>query len=489
MANTGNRPVLRLKGQEIVPPEEDRTIEIGIYDILLPCRKYEISYKVAVLGKVSPSLEFLLRLLKCAPGITEEDAAAFFGYTRDEVAYVLNEALGPGYIERKEGRLWLTTAGDALFRDDDDDPTIFQVEDRRRAIGFDLLAIAPQQPQPLDFVEQWLPELPIEDGASTGRAAEKIGERFGRFFHELVDRSDREQLQRRDLYSIDSVVPKDRFQALVRMKVFAQASSPSVPEIDLNAWRPGHEIADRPQVEHSAALLVDDLKVTSAALNASDAYAALVQLAPEFLKEFTTRTGLAVNRYWREAVGRVGEARSDRPTIAIVGPLYTEGNARRVLEVLDYGLRDKTDAPGFIMSVAPQTRFWGATTLQRDTLALIKRKLVQQPAADAPDPRSICLVAGKPPRYLERSFDEVHCSDAPEFPGALELLLFPNTAVAAMVHSPIGATSGQPVALGLASFDAQVVSRAQSFIVDRLARFIVDDAKLKQFADALDNSD
>src|SRR5690606_32793844 len=109
------------------------------------------------------------------------------------------------YIERKEDRMWLTTAGDAQFRDDDDDPTIYLVEDRRRAIGFDLLSIAPQQPHSLDSVEQWLPELPIEDGASTGRTAEKVGERFNRFFHELADRTDRELLQRRDLYSIDSV--------------------------------------------------------------------------------------------------------------------------------------------------------------------------------------------------------------------------------------------------------------------------------------------
>lgn len=80
MANT-NRPLLRLKGHEIVPPEQDRRVEIGIYDVLLPCRKYEISYKVAVLGKVSPSLEFLLRLLKTVPGLSEEAAAAFFGYS------------------------------------------------------------------------------------------------------------------------------------------------------------------------------------------------------------------------------------------------------------------------------------------------------------------------------------------------------------------------------------------------------------------------
>jgi hypothetical protein len=229
------RPILRLKSHEIVPAEEDRRVEIGIYDVLLPCRKFEISYKVAVLGKVSPSLEFLLRLLKAVPGLSEEATATFFGYSRTELAYVLNEALGPGYIERRGDRLWLTTAGDALFKEGEEEPTIYSVEDRRRAIGFDLLAIAPQRAKSLDPIELWLPELPIEDGAGTGQAANKIGERFSRFFHELTERGDREQFQRRDLYSIDGVVPKDRFQTPVRIRVFAQASTPSLPEIDLRA--------------------------------------------------------------------------------------------------------------------------------------------------------------------------------------------------------------------------------------------------------------
>lgn len=487
MANF-NRPLLRLKGHEIVPAEEDRRVEIGIYDVLLPCRKYEISYKVAVLGKVSPSLEFLLRLLKTVPGLSEEAMAAFFGYSRAEIAYVLNEALGPGYIERKEDRLWLTTAGDALFKEGEENPAIFSVEDRRRAIGFDLLAIAPQQPKSLDPVEQWLPELPIEDGAGTGKVADKIGDRFGRFFHELAERGDREQFQRRDLYSIDSVIPKDRFQAPVRIRVFAQASSPSLPEIDLSSWRADHEVADRPQVENSAAMLIDDLKVTSNQLNAALGYEALAQLAPEFLKEFITRSGLAVNRYWREAVGRAGEPRSDRPTVPIVGPLYSESNARRLLSVLDYGLRNEAPIPEFILSVAPQIGSWGATTQQRDTLALLKRKIGLNEAADATDIAAVCLFAGKPPRYVERAFDEIYSSDAPEFSASLEMLLVPRVAVAAVVHAPIGATTGLAVALGLASFDEQVVTRAQNFVADRIGRFIQDGTRYDRYVSALSSA-
>ncbi len=55
MANT-TKPLLKLKNSELVPLEEDRRVEIGVYDALLPCRKYEVSYKVAVPRQGEPEL-------------------------------------------------------------------------------------------------------------------------------------------------------------------------------------------------------------------------------------------------------------------------------------------------------------------------------------------------------------------------------------------------------------------------------------------------
>lgn len=464
------QPLLRLKGHELVPPEEDRRVELAVYEALLPCRRYEIAYKVAVLGQVSPTLEFLLRLIKSIPGIAEDDAAIFFGYSRSEMMYVLEEALGPGYIERKNGRLWITTAGDSLFRDGEKVPTIFSVEERQRSIGFDFLSIAPQQPESLDLLELALPELPIEDAAPTGKIAEKIPDRFRRFFLELIERRDREQIQRRDLYSIDRVVAGDRFQIPVRIRAYAQASNPTTAEIDLTSWRPDHEIADRPQIESSAALFLEDMKTSRNQMAAHVAYEKLVEFAPEFLKEFTTKTGLAVNRYWREAVGRAGEPRVDRKTIPIVGSPCLQENMGRLLAVLDYGLRDKPELPGFILSVAPQTRNWAATTLQREALSVIRQKIAQTSTnADQPDIKTICLFAGKPPRYVERAFDEVRSLVVAELPPALEILLIGRAAVVAVVHSPIGASTGYPAPLGFASFDGAVLDRVWAALKPHIA--------------------
>lgn len=463
---TPSRPLLSLTGHELVPLDEDRKVELDLIDVLLPCRTYEIKYKVAVAAKVSPTLEFLLRLLKSAPGMNEPDVAEFFGFSANELEYVLNEASEPGYVERRQGRLWLTTAGDNLFHADEKEPSIYRVESRRRSIGFDLIAIAPQPRKRPDAIERFLPELSLSDLAGSGRITQLLPARFKRFFHEIADQVDRGKGEKRQLYTIDPViVPQERYQVPLRIRTYARASNPSAPEIDLSSWRPEHEIADRPEIEHAVALFIKDSALHANQLDPVTSYAALVSMAPEFLKEFTVKTGLNERRYWRNAISRVGEVRSDRKTIPLVGSLLLEANLQRFLSVLNYGLENATAAPDRIVVVASQTRNWGATTQLRGLLALIKEKVGKIDARDAtPKTLSMCLTRAAPPRCIEEIFDEIGEGHAARFPRGLELYLVPSIAMAAIVHAPIGSSTGNTVPLGIASFDPAVLERCEQYI-------------------------
>ena len=467
-----SRTILHLKGHEPFPPDEDTRVELGEFEALLPCRKYDIDYKIAVLGQVSPTLEFLLRLVKSVPGIADDAAAAFFGYSRAEMAYVVEEALSPGYIESRSGKLWITSAGDALFRDGEKEPAIFSVEKRSRSFGFDLLSVAPQKPGFLDQLELFLPELPVADPASTGQVANRIPDRFRHFFLELADRQDREQPQRPDLYSIDEVVPQDRFQSTVRIRAYAQASKPSVAEIDLSVWRPDHEVVDRREIETAAARFLEDMKTSAKSLAAPLAYDKLIEFAPGFLQEYATRAGLSVLRYWREAVRRAGEPRMDRKTIPIVGSLCLRENLARLLSIIDYGLYEKQEFPDVILSVAPQIPNWAATTVQREILSEIKRRIGQDASGpEQNDILSICFFSGKAPRYLGCTFDEIRTSRHGEIPGAMEILVVPHVAAVVIVHAPVGATDGYPVPLGIASFDPDVVGRVNTYVSEHTAGY------------------
>lgn len=465
---TPSRPLLSLTGHELVPLDEDRKVELDIIDVLLPCRTYEIKYKVAVAAKVSPTLEFLLRLLKSVPGMNEPDVAEFFGFRANELEYALNEASEPGYVERRHGRLWLTTAGDNLFHADEKEPSIYRVESRRRSIGFDLVAIAPQPRKRPDPIERFLPELGLSDPAGSGRTTQQLPTRLKRFFHEIADQVDRGKGEKRQLYSIDPViVPQERYQVPLRIRTYARASNPSAPEIDLSSWRPEHEIADRPEIEHAVALFFKDFVISVNQLDPVTSYDALVSMAPEFLKEFTVKTGFNERRYWREAISRVGEVRSDRKTIPLVGSLLLEENLQRFLSVLDYGLANATAAPERIIVVASQTRHWGATTQLRGLLALIKEKVGKIDARDATsETLSTCLTRAAPPRFIEETFDEIAEGHAARFPRGLEIYLVPSVAMAAIVHEPLGASIGNTVPLGIASFDPAVLERCEQYIAD-----------------------
>ncbi len=79
--------------------------------------------------------------------------------------------------------------------------------------------------------------------------------------------------------------------------------------------------------------------------------------------------GLAVERYYREAITRAGDVRADRKTAPIAGSLLLSENRKRLLDVLDYGSRQHSSVPRFLLWLAPQVPSWNATTLLDETVA------------------------------------------------------------------------------------------------------------------------
>lgn len=181
---------------------------------------------------------------------------------------------------------------------------------------------------------------------------------FRKFFSEIADRRGRSKGEKRDLYSVDPAVSKIRFLSTLRTVLRAQASYPNSEESDLSLWRPDHEQADRPEIVSS---FVDGLK-QSRGDDDAEAYSTPLDLAP-VLKDFARRDGLAVERYYREAIARAGDVRVDRKTAPIVGSVLLSENRKRLLDVLDYGSRAHPTAPRFLLWLAPLVPWWGATTL------------------------------------------------------------------------------------------------------------------------------
>lgn len=463
------RPILSLTG--LVKPEEDHPFDLAAYDLLLPCRKFTVEHKVAVLGRVSLTAEFVLRLLKSADGLNEADAAAFFGFDQRDMSFVLREVEELGHVERRDGRLWLTLAGLGLFQPGSDMPQIYEVEGRRDTVGFDLVSLGPEEFRGLDEFERWLPELGLLDPSLASAAASRVPAAFRRFYPEISSRRQRVPGDKRFLYSIDAVLPGERFSSVVRVAVRATGLRPNAGEADLPDWRDAADLEDRRRVVEAAAAFVDGLNVDSRSDDA-EAYEVLSTLAPEFLKEFLRRDGLAVERYYREAFTRAGEVRADRQTVPLLGSLFTRSNLVRVLEALDYALRSPMSSE-LVLWLTPTVRAWGATRALPELLRELRSRLRR--VADVPGARRVVamgLVTGPPEDHLTKAFDDVGVSQSLQVHRGLEILLVPNLMVAVTVHAPIGVGRGLPVPLGVLSFDPRVVARAQAFLADRAGAFL-----------------
>ncbi len=464
------RPILSLSG--LLKTEEDKDLELASYDVLLPCRRFEVDHKVAVLGRVSLTAEFLLRLVKSADGIDETEAALFFGFSLRDMSFVLAEVEGLGYVERREGRLWITLSGMTLFLEGSEEPKIFEVEARRENVGFDLISLAYELPRGLDEFSRTLPELPLLQPERASAASSNIYSAFRRSYPEIVSRREKASLDKRSLYSIDHVSPGDRFSSSVKLTIKSTGLRPWAGVADLSERWNEVEQEDRPEVLDAVAAFVDDLSATQRSGD-QDGYEALISLAPEFLKDFVRKSGLAVDQYYRETFNRVGEVRSNRQTIPFVGSLFTRDNVRKLTEAYSIALRSRSK-PSTLLWLMPIVKYWGATR----TLPELLRTMASRNGADITGDRpstTVGLVSGWPEAHIKRAFGQVCKSDAPAFPQTLELLLLPGVLVAASVHAPIGSKTGLPVPLGYISFDPRVIERASDYLEQSLNRYVKDE--------------
>jgi hypothetical protein len=442
----------------------EKEIEIDVIDVLVPCRKYAISYKVAELGKVSLTSEFLLRLVYTVEGVSEADVAAYFGFNDAEVAFIVNEMDSLGFLDRRQGELWLSLAGRELFKYGSDEPEIYSIEARSEQYCFDLISFAPAEADRLSSFEAALPELKgtpekIAVGSKNVIAA------FKRYFDSVVRRT-LLPASRQTLCTVDLVTPLKRYADATTMLVRAKADSPGIVEPDFSDRWSGFDLDDRADIVNSAAMLLKTGRVFPNLLDAK-AFNQLAMLAPEIMADFTKAGDVRPDALLRETTRRKGQLRIDRPTTLIVGTLFTDGNARRLWQALEYSARRVPHSllPEAFLWQVPIIPYWGTTR------RLLKvSEAISQSAADdeTQEPMfPIGVVAGSPPRHLGVAFDDVISSRGRTLGlGSLELLLVPGRIAAVLIHAAFGEGESYPVPLGILSFDPNVVERATGLMRD-----------------------
>lgn len=450
------------------------SVPVGMFDVQLPGRQFMVHHKVAEVGQVSLTTEFLLRLLHSVDGMTEEEVAQFFGFDANEMAYVVDDPESKGFISRADGRLWLTDAGHGLFKEDSEKPQIHEVLKKYERVGFDLLALAPCEKEGLSAFERALPELPIRNPDLAAHASKYVPESFRRFYGEIASRRNRDaadSLKRLSLYSVDEVIAGDRYSALVPFMAETNIRKPGDAEPVLDGWRAGHELSDRDEVVHAVGAFLDNLKIARSR-EADNAYELLADFAPEYMKDYVTRGGISVLRFFKETARRSGELRSDRRTIGIIGSLYLPENSRRISAAINYAAAPAHGDDDAYIWMYPSQSAWGASRALVSLMEKLSYEGVPQIAKNERRERAQVLVGcGKPEWHLIKQAKKIY--DRPNngaIPSALEVLLIPQRVAAVTVHSSILETRGYPVPLGILSFDASVVRRVHQYLQTQLPK-------------------
>jgi len=451
-------------------------IPVGIFDVQLPARQFLVLHKVAEVGDVSLTTEFLLRLLYAADGINEDAAALFFGFDANEMAYVIKDAEARAYISRSAGRIWLTDAGQGLFKDGDR-PQIYDVVKKVEKVGFDLLSLAPCDRDYQSEFERALPELEIRNPELAANASSHVPESFRRFYGEISSRKEKDaaDLLKRSLYSVDEVLAGDRFSTIVPFVAMANVRRPGEPEPVLDTWKIGHELSDRDQVVHGIAEFLENLR-TSAKPEDANAFEVLAEFAPDYLKEYVNRSGFAVLRYFKEMAGRAGELRSNRPTVGIVGSLYQPENIQRITTAIGYAKESPAGKDVAFVWVAPDQSLWGASRSFQDLIEKLAKEGVLLNGRDKDLERApVVVIEGeKPGWHLVKALPTTYIRPKNgAIPSSLEILLIPRRVVAITVHAPITENRGFPVPLGILSFDEAVVRRVHQYLATQLPPIVM----------------
>lgn len=456
---------LTLKAKEVALDDEpSMDVVVGVYDALLPGRNYKIEHKVAEVGKVSLTTEFLLRLIYSVDGMPEAEVAKFFDFLPQEMTFLLNDAVSLGYVSRDAGRLWTTRAGRDLFQAGGEEPQIFNVEKRTWTFGFDLISFAPQDSVRTTAFDHYLHALEI-DRTLVSKGKDQIPASFKRHFTELNSKQGSRALLKRSLYSIDSVTPGDKFSAVVPVFVKAPHASLSQGEPDLLEWRPEHELDDRTEVAAAIGKFVEDLRIQVPESAIAD-YRLLIELAPEFLRNYTLRSGLSVERYQRDAIAvKDRKFHKNRKTIAIVGPFFTPTN----FGVLDLAVTravnytPATCLPKKFYWRAPRRAYWGATRVLPTIVQRVQEQLGEKLGSDEQKPSAVLLLErnaqGPHKAFTEKQH---HVNGGP--PQSVEIFLVPGIAAGVLIHLPGTFTFGHAVPLGFMSIDPLVVSRTEDYL-------------------------
>jgi hypothetical protein len=308
-----------------------------------------------------------------------------------------------------------------------------------------------------------LPELPVDPQPTGEQASAVVLRSFRRFFQEFRLKRGGTRLEKQSLYTVDFANAQQRFSTLVPVAVSVRKDDPEFPEASVTEWRSGTELDDRSEVVQKCAEFVRSIRWGRDQLSES-AISILASIAPTQVAGMIQDNHLNSEAFFKATVRQAGELRVDRPTVRVLGQLWTDANRIRFASALKYAMTRLSAPPKMQYWLKPSVPYWGATRRLSGILGAVEKQIAESSGGTV---RSILGGEGRVSRFKTR-FSGILSFPNSTLPSGLEMFLVPSHFVYIAVHTPLKQLEGYPVPLGIISFDSEVLSRAQAVLFDLL---------------------
>lgn len=460
-----------------MPPANPEYLDIDFATFAVRSQKFRIAALVMKRTPIPLATEYATRLTHLVPGIRLDDMLAFFNFESAESRILLQDVLGTGLVEERNGQLFLSDRGRGALSPMTDKLDLFEIEEINTTIALDLAAFTPVEESSLNPRELRLAEeLKLPDREKAAAAVASARDAFDLHFQEWRGGQGRRRWLDDDtrLNSIEDVQSVGATTAIFQIPIRWRPGdiagvSPDFSELS-NRGRPG-----------SRNPLISAISERLNAISAPSDHQAAVDLVEQIDGGILRRGGVKSSLDRLDWVSSA--ATTDRRALTGIGTpgLRLLGSASG--ENVRAALLDWTQSTGGSPSTSRTPVFWLPPTvpgwgrsvpfvnLARDLSAAHQLDdgtvLLARSESQDEDRNWVKLygAAGNLPSL----FDRCLTVPASEIPHALEVLIKPGAWAAVLIHSP-DVNSRYPFPFGYITADPSIVEPYKHLIAELAAK-------------------
>jgi dsRNA-specific ribonuclease len=440
----------------------------------LPCRTFTFNYSITDKRQLPVVKEFVVRLLYTLERCELDLIASYFGFSQDEINYVISDLLDEKLVfweDENDHLLTLTQYAKDRFENVDGCaiPRFFKVIEQSELVSFDLhsfklisndiKATGGEYRGNLELI------LPKESYSGVhDKASSAFDEQFMVFLEKVKNiNTFRNATQ---LYKINNVSTKyDRFIP-IKIKYLIDSSDPhnsimKYADSTIDEWDDERKLFS--DIDAVVSEYVQPTKTTT------DIFTEYLRNTDDpLLGEFWVNDKIELPLLLEKQ--KIDKGIIDSETCRLIGNLYTNENNNLINRLIENkeGRRGTISSPGAIWSITPQEKLWG----RGQEISSMVKSLEERFSNGSSNKGLVLLVPSSSPQEafsmsnvfspITKNIQGVH---NPWCNSQTEVLLIPNVLVACLIHFNAG-DNGITIPLGFVSTNDSLISDISKNIHD-----------------------